>query len=273
MTASAQRRHALAQFEPRYTMPYWAAGDATIALPWWVAVPTYPLIIGSRILLWAGMVPFQALRNYLSWTSAERAAFPSHQPFLLVLRTFGDDGGMLLPPAPGHAAMAPRAATLEQIVGEIAETVGLSSVGFADHAVGAVPPGVRYHKAQHDDWRGQFERLASLASAIVVMPTPGRPLGPNFRSELEFLRAHGLARKSIVVGPPGLDAGSRAATHEIYRALGWPEVRHGHLTAFVGDDGRLTVNPAFGDRDDFLAARYQENIDNAIQQVIRRRSA
>ncbi len=267
MNNAPQRKHALAQFEARYTMPVWSAGDASIQMPWWVALPAYPLIIGSRILLWAGMVPLQALRNYLSWSAAERADIPSNTPFLLVLRTFGNDGGMLLPPTRSEEALTPRAMTLEQIVGGIAKTIGLSAVGFADHSVGAVPPGVRYHKVSHDDWRGQFEQLAVAASAIVVMPTPGRGLGDNFRAEMDFLKTHGLATKSVVVGPPGLDDATRKATHEIYAALGWPAAQHGYLTAYVGGDGRLTVNPAFGDRDELLAARYEENLARAIRQL------
>lgn len=78
-----------------------------------------------------------------AWSSAELTDIPGDKPFLLVLRTFGKDGGMLLPPAHGQDTIAPRALTLEQIVGDVEETLGLSAVGFADHSVQAVPPGVR----------------------------------------------------------------------------------------------------------------------------------
>ena len=268
MTDDARLEHALAQFEARYTMPFWTAGDISVQLPWWAAAPAYPLIIGTRILVWAGMVPFQALRNYLSWSAADTAAIPDDKAFVLVLRTFGHDGGMLVAPSRGRETVAPRAMTLEQIVSEIAERAGLSAVGFADHNVGSVPPGVRYHKLAHDDWREQFEQLAVSASAIVVMPTPGRELGRNFRSELAFLRERGLASKSVVVGPPGLDDATRTTTHEVYRELGWPVPDSGYLCASVGTNGRLRLGPAFGAKDDHLAFRYETHLSAAIRQVL-----
>lgn len=64
------------------------------------------------------------------------------------------------------------------------------------------------HKVRHDDWRGQFEQLAVFAVANVIMPTPGRDMGPNFRSELEFIKTRGLDARTVVVGPPGLDDGT-----------------------------------------------------------------
>ena len=102
------------------------------------------------------------------------------------------------------------------------------------------------------------------------MPTPGRRLGDNFRCEMEHILQSGKRQKTIVVGPPDLDETTRQATYETYRLLGWPSVKHVHLSAHDGTDGRLVVHPSVGADDPMLGGRYQRAIETAIQEVIAR---
>ena len=266
--------HALAQFDPRHTMGYWAGSGPTVRLPWWLAIPSYPVVIGTRVLVWAGQIPFQALRNYVSWRRPSTDVVPSDVPYILLLRTFGGDGGLLMSPPPALpnsvASSMTRSITLEQILGKAAEDLGMSLVGFADHDITSFPPGVRYHKVEHRTWRAQFESLADSAAAIVAMSTPGRHPGSAFRGELEYLMSQGLAPKAVVVAPPDLDEDTRAANNLIYSTLAWPQVKHGYLTAHMGDDGRLNLRPTWGREDAYLAGRYAEAFEWALGDVLRR---
>lgn len=260
--------HALAQFDARYTLPFWKTGDEVVNLPWYLAAVGAPLVIGTRILVWAGAIPLQALRNYLSWREPADQPGPTSTPFVLVLRTFGNDGGMLLPPIADANVAFPRARTLEQLVGDIASKRELSLVGFADHAVTQVPPGVRYHRAENDEWWPLFQQQVEAASAVLVMPTPGRALGPSFRDELAFVRLHGHRDKTVVLAPPDLDAATRAATNEVYQALGFPQTRAGHLVAWSSAGGRVNVVPALGSGERTLASRYDTHLARALDSVL-----
>lgn len=266
----ARIRHARAQFDARSSLPFWRRWDTTVEVPALVALAAYPIVIGARVIVWAGAVPLAAARNYLSWSAPGTGDIPRDRPFVLVLRTFGHDGNLLLPPALDSRDTFPRAVTLEQVVGEIVAGAGLSAVGFADHDLSHVPDGIRYHRTDHEDWRAQFEQLVAAAAAIIVMPTPGQRLGDNFRSELEHLRENGYAGKTIVVGPPNLDAELRRATHETYSRLGWPAVHHVYLVAHQAPDGRTTVYPSYGDEDPDQAERYRLTIEAALTSVLGR---
>jgi hypothetical protein len=222
------------------------------------------------------VVPLAAARNYYSWRRPESgdASAIAQSRFVLVLRTFGHDGELLLTPdAANPRGIVPRARTLEEIVAEIAEAHGLATVGFADHDLRTVPSGIRYIKVAHREWREQFEELVARAEVIVVMPTPGQRIGDNFRSELAHLVSARKTSRTIVVGPPYLDSGERQATYTTYHALGWPSVKHVYLTAHEGNNGKLVVHPSLGEDDPGLAQLYLEAIRTAIEEVLARVSA
>ena len=265
-------RHAAEQFDAKHSLAYWALWDQRVPLPWWLAAPAYPIVIGSRLVVWAGAIPAAAVGNLLQWrrsgVSAPATADLARK-FVLVLRTFGHDGGLRLKYREvRRGRLVPEVVTLEALVGRLCDRRGFSVVGFADQSVREVPKGVRYYEVENDEWRKQFEVLVGLASAIVVMATPGVEIGPSFKAELEYIKAEGATTKIVVVGPPDNDRITRLATYKAYDELGWPRPRAVHLVAFEGDDGRLAVHPSLGSHDQFLAERYEEALEDALNSIL-----
>jgi hypothetical protein len=246
--------------------------DHTVELPWWIAAPAYPILIGLRVAIFMGAIPVAALLNLRKWKadperSAIRAA--ATEKFVLVLRTFGHDGQFLTTSRfvpPGH--LLPEVRTLESIVGDVAASLGLgSAVGFHDAHSQTNPVGVRYFEVANSTWEGDFESLFPKASAIVVMPTPGVEIGPSLGRELAAIREQGLANKVVVMAPPDNDREARKATYVIYERLGWPVPRAVHLAAYMGDDGLLQLHPSIGKNDYELDARYELAIRRALTMV------
>ena len=84
------------------------------------------------------------------------------------------------------------------------------------------------------------------------------------------VRDHERGRRAdlVVLAPPDLDAATRAATNEVYVALGFPQTRAGHLVAWSSAGGRLNVVPALGGGDRTLASRYDRYLARALDSVL-----
>lgn len=264
--------HVRAQFDARSAVAHFRLFDHTVELPWWVAAPTYPILIGVRVAIYAGAIPVSALLNLQRWRadperSAIRAA--AAERFILVLRTFGHDGEFLTTSRfVPQGRLVPNVRTLESIVGDVASALELgSAVGFHDARSQNLPVGVRYFEAADSTWESDFESLFPKASAIVVMPTPGVTIGNSLRRELRAIREHGLANKVVVMAPPGNDEATRDATRLVYEQLGWPIPSAVHLAAYMGHDGRLQLHPSIGKYDYELDARYELAIRSALATV------
>ncbi len=264
--------HLRAQFDANNAVAYFKTFDHRVELPWFVAAPAYPILIGLRVAIFLGAIPVAALLNLRKWKadperSAIRAA--AAEKFVLVLRTFGHDGEFLTTSRfvpPGH--VLPEVRTLESIVGDVSASLGLgSAVGFHDAQSRSNPVGVRYFEVANNTWESDFESLFPKASAIVVMPTPGVTIGDSLGRELAAIRELGLANKVVVMAPPDNDREARQATYVIYERLGWPVPQAVHLAAYMGDDGRLQLHPSIGKYDYELDARYELAINRALRTV------
>jgi hypothetical protein len=264
--------HIRAQFDAHNAVAHFKLFDHTVELPWWLAAPTYPILIGVRIAIFMGAIPVAALLNLRKWKSdPEQSAIRAvaAERFVLVLRTFGHDGEFLTTSRfVPHGHLVPEVRTLESIVGDVAARLNLgSAVGFHDAHSHSIPRGVRFFEVANSTWESDFESLFPRASAIVIMPTPGVTIGDSLTRELDAIRQRGLTNKVVVMAPPDNDRTTRQATYRIYERLGWPLPRAVHLAAYMGDDGRLQLHPSIGKYDYQLDARYELAIDRALRTV------
>ena len=88
-------------------------------------------------------------------------------PFVLMLRTFGGDGDLVLGDAdegPGYALDA-----LESITSRVVRQLHREVVFFYDEKSSFIPSGPRVFSIEHDRWRPRFKGLTSRADAIVVV--------------------------------------------------------------------------------------------------------
>lgn len=224
-------------------------------------------------MLWAGSVLVYTLRSAAAWGRNSLDGAPRNAGrFVLILRTFGTDGDLLVANRNmGPRELLPRVETLESIVASSSNQVGLDSViGFQDRDMGLVPRSIGYFAAADQDWMSEFRVLISQATAIVVLSTPDVPLGASFRWELDQIKAEGLQDRTIVVAPPSLEAEAKVVVNQILTTLGWSAVDSTPLACYLGQDMRLRIHPSIGWQDDSLSRRYRAAITAGLEAVASR---
>ncbi|GAA4785828.1 hypothetical protein GCM10023200_19760 [Actinomycetospora chlora] len=129
--------------------------------------------------------------------------------FCTLLRSFGDDGRLLVPhEQEKQGAMTILASftdpnlTFEQVLGGLSAGHELACVGIVDQRSALVPPGVTFMRARDEEWQDVAHRLVTDARAIVLLFASRGTIRAGFRWEIETIAATGMAHRAILVLPP-----------------------------------------------------------------------
>lgn len=196
-----------------------------------------------------------------------RAARSNPEPFVLLLRTFGEDGDIRV----GNSKEGPgfEKNTLEFIVARVAKTRDMPVIALHDEKAKFVPEGVDYYVTEHDQWFDRFCQLADDASVIVILSVGELDLGDGFGDELAELRDSTNSGKVLLLFPPNLGSKRHRKKEQIFRALGWSAPPALPLVAYGNEQaGKPYVHSSIGAADDSLANRYAFGLESALGLIV-----
>jgi hypothetical protein len=128
--------------------------------------------------------------------------------YCLVLRSFGEDGKVILPreSKKGRAGFAygltPNL-TMEQVVAAaVEESLSLPTYAIVDQSVALAPPGLTFIRVANDQWKAVVAKLIRRAHTVVLLLGRDQEIGSGFAWEIEQLVRSGISSRVVLTLPP-----------------------------------------------------------------------
>ncbi|SDC37483.1 hypothetical protein SAMN05660690_1167 [Geodermatophilus telluris] len=132
----------------------------------------------------------------------------SDREYCLVLRSFGEDGQIVLPRESrrGRVGLAygltPNL-TMEQVVATaVSESLRMPTYAIVDQSVTLAPPGLTFVRVADDQWKAVVSRLIRRAHTVVLLLGRDKEIGAGFAWEIEHLVQSGISSRVVLTLPP-----------------------------------------------------------------------
>jgi len=132
----------------------------------------------------------------------------SDREYCLVLRSFGEDGKVVLPREykKGRVGLAygitPNL-TMEQVVAvAVEESLSLPTYAIVDQSVALAPPGLTFIRVANDQWKAAVAKLIKRAHTVVLLLGRYQEIGSGFAWEIEQLVRSGISSRVVLTLPP-----------------------------------------------------------------------